>query len=636
MKLHIDFETASELNLLDVGAYRYAAHPSTFVRCMAWAIDDGETNIWIPPPPRQKSTMPDSLKEAIQRGEIHAWNANFERLIWQHCMPADLPNPTFNQWRCSSALARVNGLPGTLADCARVLGTEHQKMDTRVMKKLADARYTPLLDEMTSLMLYCQHDVRVEREIESHLSPWTDDELFVYQINEHINDRGIKIDELFCGAMLNYLDDETERLNSVLCKVTHGAVERFTQVERLKQFVAQQMGFTPDTLDKNAIIKLLALDLPINVRSALKIRRDGAKSSTAKYRALLDMKGLNSNRVRGLFIFAGAGQTGRFSSQGPQLHNLVRDTYPDVEDTIAQIKLLHPKQFRLLHDTPIIHVASRLIRPALIADTGKQFIIGDWSAVEAKAIPYLADEQSEVEAWRTGRDRYIDDAVAVFHCEPDEVDDHRRQVGKVTRLACGFGGKKGALLAMAEGYGLTLSLAEADTAARAWHAANPWAERYGRELETAALRAVSDVGSSHNVRTVTYRADRTGSVIVLRCTLPSGRVISYHDVKIEESPFGGYQLSSIKPRETLRERLWFGLLAENVTQAFCNDFLRHALALMHACNLPVVAHVHDEIVAEVALGTPTDQFKTIMETVPDWAPGFPLTAKVHTATRYTK
>ncbi len=42
MKIHLDFETRSELNIKKVGGWVYSNHPSTDVLCLASAYDDQE------------------------------------------------------------------------------------------------------------------------------------------------------------------------------------------------------------------------------------------------------------------------------------------------------------------------------------------------------------------------------------------------------------------------------------------------------------------------------------------------------------------------------------------------------------------------------------------------------------------
>ena len=84
-----------------------------------------------------------------------------------------------------------------------------------------------------------------------------------------------------------------------------------------------------------------------------------------------------------------------------------------------------------------------------------------------------------------------------------------------------------------------------------------------------------------------------------------------------------------------RYKLWGGLLAENVTQAFCAALLRNALSQ----SPHVVMHVHDEICCEVPREDAqqfADQLQLIMETPPSWAVGLPLEAVPQILTRYGK
>jgi hypothetical protein len=51
VKQHVlfrDYETRSKLSLKSVGAYRYAAAPSTKVSCCAYAVDDQPVKLWRP------------------------------------------------------------------------------------------------------------------------------------------------------------------------------------------------------------------------------------------------------------------------------------------------------------------------------------------------------------------------------------------------------------------------------------------------------------------------------------------------------------------------------------------------------------------------------------------------------------
>jgi DNA polymerase bacteriophage-type len=124
--LHWDIETRSAANLTKAGARNYAADPSTVVLCIAYAIDDAEPAIWTPGMP-----VPQPFIEAAANADwqVIAHNHAFEleieagMLVPRHGWPA-IP---LTRRRCSMALARANGLPGSLEEAAILLGLVNQK-----------------------------------------------------------------------------------------------------------------------------------------------------------------------------------------------------------------------------------------------------------------------------------------------------------------------------------------------------------------------------------------------------------------------------------------------------------------------------------------------------------------------------
>ena len=46
-----DIETRSAANLRECGAYIYAIDPTTQPLCLAYAVDDGEPQLWLPTDP---------------------------------------------------------------------------------------------------------------------------------------------------------------------------------------------------------------------------------------------------------------------------------------------------------------------------------------------------------------------------------------------------------------------------------------------------------------------------------------------------------------------------------------------------------------------------------------------------------
>jgi DNA polymerase len=121
-------------------------------------------------------------------------------------------------------------------------------------------------------------------------------------------------------------------------------------------------------------------------------------------------------------------------------------------------------------------------------------------------------------------------------------------------------------------------------------------------------------------------------------SLPSGRVLCYPNAKFDAEGNVTYSKAAWKPaadaKEWPRARLWKGVAVENVTQATANDILRHSLRQLD----DVIAHVHDEIVVEVAAKDAeavAARMHKIMCTPPAWATGLPLAAEGVTTTRYS-
>ena len=103
--LSIEFETRSDVDLKACGAYVYASDPSTQVYMMGWAFGDEEPKTWLPGEP-----FPERITHHLAvGGDIYAWNAQFERLIWDYIMVEDhgaLPAYPY-QFKCTAARARA-------------------------------------------------------------------------------------------------------------------------------------------------------------------------------------------------------------------------------------------------------------------------------------------------------------------------------------------------------------------------------------------------------------------------------------------------------------------------------------------------------------------------------------------------
>jgi DNA polymerase len=275
-----------------------------------------------------------------------------------------------------------------------------------------------------------------------------------------------------------------------------------------------------------------------------------------------------------------------------------------------------------------------MLRPALIPAEGKQFVVADWSAIEARVTAWLAnDPQAEevLQVFRDGRDIYKREAAGIYRVPEDAVDKDQRQIGKVAILSLGFGGGVGAFSAMGRNYGIVMEEADAKRIVDAWRRANPWAVRLWQRLEDGYTRALRNPGREFNTGRVTYLYDGQH----LWYSLPSGRILCYPFAKFDGDEIT-YVKAAWKPaaeaKEWPRARLWRGLACENIVQATAHDLLRHSLRQLD----DVVLHVHDEIVLETDDPDAPNTLKQVMCTPPEWAQGLPLNAEVETMSRYGK
>lgn len=321
---------------------------------------------------------------------------------------------------------------------------------------------------------------------------------------------------------------------------------------------------------------------------------------------------------------------------------------------------------------------SMLLRPTFIARPGKVLVWGDWSAIEARVLPWLAasDGAEEVlDVFRTNDkdpnlpDIYILTAADLLNMDPGELwamyragekqgKDARQAYGKVPVLSLGFGGALGALLAMATNYGVYLDEATAKRVVYSWREKNKWApDFWGRHTRNdssglwgAANQALLDPDTPKVEGRVAFVYDKRYLGGTLFCALPDGRLLTYPSVKwewrtvvdkktkVEEEK---YQLTFLK--QYGRSAAWYGKFAENTTQATAASILRRTLKIVE--NTPeldwmdVVMHTHDEGVVEVDEAdeqAARKELHRIMVSHDPWMEGLPLAAEISSGWAYSK
>ena len=631
MILWVDFETRSACDLKVAGVYNYAQDASTEVLCMSYAFDDEPVQTWLPDQP-----FPERVRN--HTGLIYAHNAAFERLIFWYVLQV---NFKLEQFYCTATQARANCAPGSLEDVGRFAGASMKK-DHRGAQLIRLLCVPPFKNDaalMAELFAYCEQDVRAMRSISKALRPLSEDELADYHVNERINDRGVLVDVPLCKAAVKFASDELVEIEQIVAEVTEGAITS-VRSPKMREWVlervddeAKKLMWTGEkySIDKTVRANLLNCEgVPPDVREVIQCADDLWASSVAKFNRLAALSDEEDERVRGAFVFAGGSATGRASSYGAQVHNFTRKCAEEptaVRNAMVRGHAIVPKYGKRVTD-----VLKGMLRPALIPATGKQLVVADWAAVEARVNPWLSGRgENKLELFRNGEDVYKVNAAATFNVRVDEVTKDQRQIGKVQELACGFAGGVGAFAAMGRAYGIALPEPVAKRMVDGWRRANPWSVPYWSALEEAYTRAMRNKGHEFRAGRVVYLFDGQH----LWYALPSGRVLCYPFAKLEADGVT-YAKAAWKPaadaKEWPRARLWKGLACENITQATANDLLRHALRQLD----DVVLHVHDEIVLETNREDAAEHLKRVMCTPPEWARDLPLDAEVAVMTRYGK
>jgi DNA polymerase len=687
MVLHIDFESASACDLRAEGLARYMEDLSTVMHCMGYAFDDEEPELWIAGQP-----LPQRIADHVEAGGlVYAHNAAFELGAWNHVMgPSfDWPRLRPEQVRCTMAMAYAMALPGALENAAPALGIEQRKdaVGKRVMMQLCKPRddgrlWRPEDDpaKFEILYAYCKQDVVVERALHQRMLELSPDEQKLWQLDYKINQRGVAVDIPAIRRAIKLVEAEKTRLNGEMLKATGGVVGSCSEVQLLVKWIRLQ-GVEIKGLAKADVLDALADNLhslPANVRQALLLRQEAAKSSTAKLVAM-EQRANADGRVRGTKQYHGAA-TGRWGGRGMQTDNFIRPRKgiepADIDAIIANYE--SPEYLDMMYG-PVMDAVADSMRGLIVAKDGHDLLAVDFTNIEGRVLAWLAGEQWKLDAFReydagTGPDLYILTYARSFGIDHKGITkkDPRRTIGKVEDLAFGFQGGKGAWRTMSRNYPDTPHLddAEVDEVKDGWRAAHPRIKAYWFALQDAFKAAMTEGGvhsAGHKDRQVHFRVD--GSF--MWCKLPSGRVLCYpypwlgraytitkggKQKKVSERTLAEWEAKEWRVTRTDEECIWYmsvdsvtnkwvetdtygGSLANNVTQGTARDLLAHSMFNLESSGFPVVAHIHDEAVVEIASSCDADtlgRIETLFAKTPAWAAGLPVSAEGWRARRYRK
>lgn len=656
MKVHIDYETRSELDVRKVGAELYGRHPSTEILCLGFKIENEPTGLWRP-----GDRWPKDLDDCIRnpRFLIAAHNAGFEQSITNWVLrrtQKHLPHFSPCRFDCTAARAAAAGLPRKLEMAAEALTLSVRKdmEGHRVMLKCTKPRSKWVktgegpkwFDDPKDLQRvydYCINDVEVEAAIDRTIPALHPTERLYWEMDQFINQRGIQVDIPLVKQILKFIAAHTSKLKKELSDITDGAIDSPAQVLAITAYL-KGLGAQVSDLTAGTVEKALKGDLDPKARRILEIRKEASKSSTAKYKTFLtrtDDKGI----ARDILLFNGAIPTARWAGTGIQLQNLPRGERVIVDNIDHALAVIRKGDFELLSlifNSPM-EVFSTAIRSMLVPRLDYSLYCGDKAQIEVRVLFWLARHDKGLALFEKGGRIYEYQAAEIFQKPESEVNKEERQLGKATILGGGFGmgPKKFQITCAGKPYYLTISEERAKRAIQSYRETHRPVVTLWSNYEKAAILAVQNRGKIYKVNRVAWHYDGRW----LWCTLPSGRRLPYFEPKIsvknapwgEPRPLLSYKGMNSKTKKFEYESTYGGKLAENVTQAVARDLMAAAMKRTRDKGFDVLLSVHDENIAEAKDGYKTlEEFQDLMETTPDWAQGIPMKVDCWTGKRYKK
>lgn len=642
--LSIDIETYSDIPLQKTGVYRYSGSPNFEILLFGYSIDSGPVQVVDL---TCGEHIPKEVLAALEDDSVIKWafNAAFERV----CLSRYLGYPTGEyldpeSWHCSMVWAATMGLPLSLEGVGAVLGLEKQKLTEG--KELIKYFCQPCLptkangqrtrnrpfhapDKWELFKRYNARDVEAEMGIQQKLSkfPVPPQVWEEYDIDQEINDRGVRIDMKLVEQAIQMDARSRQELTDAMKRMT--ALENPNSVQQMKQWLSDN-GVETDSLGKKVVAELLKT-APPELAEVLTLRQQLAKSSVRKYQAM-EKTVCSDNRARGMFMFYGANRTGRFSGRNIQLQNLPQNHLLDLAEVRALVRSGNFDAVKMLYED-VPDTLSQLIRTAFIPRDGAQFLVADFSAIEARVIAWFAGEPWRQDVFAKGGDIYCASASQMFKVpvEKHGINGHLRQKGKIAELALSYGGSVGALKAMgAIEMGLTED--ELPPLVDAWRQSNPNIVKFWWAVDHAVMEAVRYKHTTTNYG-LTFSC-RSGMLFI---TLPSGRKLAYVKPKVGTNKFGGecitYEgIGSTKKWERLDS--YGPKFVENIVQATARDILCYAMRTLRHCS--IVMHIHDELVIEADPRMSLDVVCQQMARTPPWAKGLLLRADGYATPFYKK
>jgi len=589
--LFLDFETASLLDLGEVGLDRYAKDPSTHVSILAYAVNDGDVQIWLP----HLTRIPKKLLETLADPNtmLVAWNAGFERNIFKHTLGLDFP---IARWRDPIILAHNLSLPGALESVARILKMKEQKdsrgddlvaMFCQPVSKGGDMTLfgirPPLFrdhashpKEFAEYVEYCRQDVVAERDLWYRLLkiPFPERDWNGWLLDQKINEFGMPGRRDLAEKAYRLAERYIAEQNGVLKQIT--GLENPNSDDQMKEWLSTR-GYSWSSLRKEFVQQELdnpESELTADARKALLVRQTTRKSSYKKLERFLLVLS-SDDRLRNQFRYMAAARTGRWAGGDVQVQNLPRGTKAVKKKLALALKLIADEDYEGIKkeftkpgekdSVSVVELIITLLRSMFQASPGKKLIVADLNAIENRVLGWAAGCWSILEVFtkpkEDGGDPYLSFGCRLYNKTYAEMwakyisgDDTDRQNSKPAVLGAGYalgGGEmhkneygdmvRGGLWGYAKNVcGVDMPKELAHKAVSIFRESYPEVVKFWADLEEA-FKQVLTHGGVINVGEVTWDRQQREWVKHKTCL---GCVISFSRIAMAD---GGYMIRMTLP-----------------------------------------------------------------------------------------
>lgn len=645
--LYLDLETFSDIDITR-GVYKYSSSNKFDILLCSYALDEEEVKTFCP----LNEKFPKEFIEALfdEKTLKVAHNAIFERVCLSRYLLKSLTDFfTPKGWCCTLGLASILGLPKSLDDVCKYFGLSAKEAKAKTLgTRLINFFSKPIEpkrtnnfrvrnypendpDKRSDFCFYNKQDVVSLRVIFKKMMAMVDEDTLnhefpIYELDQHINDLGVRVDMRFIDSVLDFLDKDTARNIAELKELTgldnpNSRVQLLPFLQKYDDRLKEMADLTKDTVAKYVLDFSTKNDAKAKrIYRILTLVQAIKKTSNAKYIAMKE-SAIEENGIykcHGTTAYYSA-VTGRWGGRIVQVQNLVRNSLRNIGDIKEIVKEGDFETIELLFDSPT-QVVSELIRTAFIPSQNARFVVCDYNAIESRVAAWLANEKWKVEAFIEGKGIYEETASKMFKVPREKIthDSPLRAKGKVAELAGQYQGGVGAYKAMGADK-LGLKDEEIQELVKARRNENKNIVEMWNKIERGIYEAIQ-LGSIIAPKEVSCELevgidekDKIKFVYErdthqLRIVLPSGRSLYYQNARIKtkfnkvlNKEVGTIVYEGESRTNVGREdiEMYGGKFFENIVQAIARDCLAEAMLALEKENLLPSFHVHDEVIISV-------------------------------------